>query len=241
MKKMIIVAAMLITTLANAQTDIKINVKKGFTMHATNDVVFVMDMMGMVVDVKTINYVTATVDNVNDKNETEWTFVLDSMILDSKQGDEVSYMNSNDKKSMKDAPKEITDNIGKKIKVVVDGYGRVTLDKADEVAGAYIKSCFIEYAGQAITDKQNWKIENDMNMMGKSIDMITTYIIKASDKNTYTVEANSAAKIPMLGEIPLKSSFIVDAATGIIISSSTSLEMNKMGAIKSTITYNSFW
>jgi hypothetical protein len=198
-----------------------------------------MDMMGMVIDMKTINYVTGTVLSVNDKNETEWTFVVDSMIIDSKQGGENMYVNTNDKTTITES-NSLTDGVGKLIQATVDAYGRVTI-KEENAMSTIVKACFIEYAGQAITAKQNWKIENEMNMMGKNINMSTAYIIKSQDDKTYTVQASAEANVDMLGKIPAISNYVIDKKTGMIVSSSTTMEITKMGDITTNITYVAKW
>jgi hypothetical protein len=195
--------------------------------------------MGIKMDMKTINYITATVDKVNDKNESEWTFVVDSMIIDTKQGNENTYVNTNDKATIGE-PNELTDGVGKKIKATVDGYGRVSL-KEDNAMATIIKACFIEYAGQAITAKQNWKIENEMNMMGRTINMTTAYIIKIQDDKTYTVQASAEAQVDMLGKIPAISNYVIDKKTGLILTSSTNMEIKKMGDISTRISYLATW
>jgi hypothetical protein len=238
MKKIAIVAAMLFQLSVFAQSDIKINIEKGFTMHSVHDVKLNMDMMGNKMDMKTLNYITGTVENVNSKNETEWIFVIDSMIIDSKQGDEKSFVNTNDAATMKDAPEELIEGMGKKIKATVDAYGRVTVAE-EGTAAMIVKACFIEYAGQAISAKQNWKIENELSMMGKNINVATTYIIKSQDETNYIVEAK--ASIAMMGKTPAVSIYTINKKTGMIVNAITTLEMNMMGTLSTTTKYNATW
>ena len=154
MKKITTLLFILASHLANAQINLKLNVQPGFKMKGVYDMTMKMSMMGKKMDMHALYYISGIANNTNDKKETEWTFIVDSLIMDSKQGKEVHHINSNDPKTMQDAPSKITDAVGKKILVMVDEFGNVkSMENKDESA-MIIKSLFIQFAGKEIAKKE---------------------------------------------------------------------------------------
>jgi hypothetical protein len=238
MKKITTLLFILASHLANAQINLKLNVQPGFKMKGVYDMTMKMSMMGKKMDMHALYYISGIANNTNDKKETEWTFIVDSLIMDSKQGKEVHHINSNDPKTMQDAPSKITDAVGKKILVMVDEFGNVkNMENKDESA-MIIKSLFIQFAGKEIAKKEKWNKETAMDVMGQSFTSNTEFSIDAEDANTYCITGSASNEMM---EDPIVTKYIVDKKTGLIQSCSSEVEMKMMGSIKTNVQYKAQW
>jgi hypothetical protein len=173
-----------------------------------------------------------------------WVFTIDSIIIDSKEGKEKKYINTNQPNTMKDAPKSLVSGVREKINVKMDEFGKVIEEKKEENIGmlaspsVIIKTCFIEFARKDLKLNETWQMENSMDIMGQAVTTNTEYTLASESETTYTIKAN--AKNEMI-EDPIVTTYIINKKTGLIQSCNSTSEMKMLGSIKTNINYNANW
>jgi hypothetical protein len=229
--------------LANAQTQLQLNVPSGFKASCNNTTKVDINMMGKKIKSNTKMYIRLKlVEQLPNKNF-KFESVLDSFEVANKMGGNDSYINSNNKASMeaaKESPqmKAVIDNfdknLGKAQLLTVTPTGKIIKEEGAEANIAEV--LFIEFSDSPVKIKDSWQRESSAEMMGQSMQTESVYTVKSIGADNVILSV--AATNSMLGDKPINSEYTVDTKTGMVKAYTMKMKMMGMMNVETTVILN---